>query len=110
MRVVTNAGGVNPQACGQAVRALAERLGVEVKVAVVEGGDLAERACEFAVEGVTKMFTDAPFPDPSSIASIDAFLGAFPIAAALDKRVDIVLCAPAPRRASPWRFTGILSS
>lgn len=91
VRVIANAGGVNPQACGRAVRALAETLGVEVRVAVVEGDDLLDRATAFAADGATEMFTDADFPDPASVASINAYLGAFPIAAALDGGADIVI-------------------
>jgi hypothetical protein len=40
IRVISNAGGVNPQACAQAIRALAAEQGVTVKVAVVLGDDV----------------------------------------------------------------------
>ena len=40
IRVVSNAGGVNPQACAAALQALAEELGVNVKIAVVTGDDV----------------------------------------------------------------------
>ena len=40
IRVVSNAGGVNPQGCADALRALADELGVPVKIAVVTGDDV----------------------------------------------------------------------
>src|SRR6478735_10165460 len=39
IRVISNAGGVNPRACADAIRALAKEQGVEVRIAVVEGDD-----------------------------------------------------------------------
>ena len=47
MRIVTNAGGLNPAGLAAAVRALADRLGIAVDVAHVEGDDLLARADEF---------------------------------------------------------------
>ena len=46
VRIVANAGGLNPAGLADAVRALAERLGVPVSVAHVEGDDLSPRAGE----------------------------------------------------------------
>ena len=91
IRVVANAGGVNPQACGAALRALAAQNGVDLKVAVVLGDDLADRAEAFAAARVEEMFSGAAFPAPEKIASINAYLGAFPIAAALAQGADIVV-------------------
>lgn len=91
VRIVSNAGGVNPIACGAAVRALVEKAGLDLKVAVVTGDDLTARAAEFAEHGVTEMFSGDTFPAPETIASINAYLGAFPIAAALDAGADIVI-------------------
>ncbi|MBZ0164429.1 MAG: DUF1446 domain-containing protein, partial [Notoacmeibacter sp.] len=91
VRVISNAGGVNPLACADAVRELAAGQGLDLRVAVVTGDDLTARAGEFAVAGITEMFSSAPFPDPRSVASINAYLGAFPIARALDEGADIVI-------------------
>jgi len=87
IRVVSNAGGMNPRACEQAVEALAAEAGVSLKVAAVEGDDLLDRAK--ALKGSAEMFSGAPFPD--SVMSINAYLGAFPIAAALGDGADIVV-------------------
>lgn len=87
IRVVSNAGGMNPRACADAVEALAAEAGVSLTVAAVEGDDLLDRAD--ALEGAREMFSGAPFPD--GVMSINAYLGAFPIAAALADGADIVI-------------------
>jgi hypothetical protein len=89
IRVVANAGGVNPLACRDALLALAAELGIALKVGVVLGDDLRARAEEFAAAGVTEMFSGAAFP--KRVASINAYLGAFPIARALDAGCDVVI-------------------
>jgi hypothetical protein len=89
IRVVTNAGGVNPEACREALLAAFREVGVDLKVAVVLGDDLSDRAERFREEGVVEMFSGATFPD--RIASINAYLGAFPIAAALAAGADVVV-------------------
>lgn len=87
VRVVTNAGGVNPQACKAAIEAKLKEKGIELKVSIVTGDDLLPRATEFA--DVKEMFSGAAMPE--KLWSMNAYLGAFPIAAALDGGADIVL-------------------
>ena len=89
IRVVANAGGVNPLACRDALQALAAELGITLKVGVVLGDDLVVRAAEFRSAGVTEMFCGAAFPQ--RVASINAYLGAVPIARALDAGCDVVI-------------------
>lgn len=89
VKILSNAGGVNPRACGEAVRAIVRAAGLDLKVAVVEGDDLLARASEFA--NVNEMFSDEAFPSPEKIVSINAYLGAFPIAEALARGADIVI-------------------
>jgi hypothetical protein len=91
VRVVANAGGVNPRACAAAAQALIEEQGLDLKVAVILGDDLRSRAADFAAADVREMFSGDPFPDPARIASINAYLGAFPIALALGEGADIVI-------------------
>ncbi|MEX0347016.1 MAG: acyclic terpene utilization AtuA family protein [Rhizobiaceae bacterium] len=91
VRIISNAGGTNPQACGQAVRDMIAKTGADLSVAVITGDDLMDRAGQFADQGITDMFSGEPFPDPGKIASINAYLGAFPIAAALKRGADIVI-------------------
>ncbi len=89
VRVLSNAGGVNPQACADALRDVVEAAGVSLKIAVVTGDDLLARAGDFA--DAQEMFDGGAFPDAGKIASINAYLGAFPIAAALEAGADIVI-------------------
>lgn len=89
IRVVTNAGGVNPEACRDALLAVFAEEGISLNVAIVTGDDLSGDAERFRSQGVVEMFSGAPFPD--RIASINAYLGAFPIAAALAEGADIVI-------------------
>ncbi|SFD68236.1 Protein of unknown function [Bosea sp. CRIB-10] len=89
IRVVTNAGGVNPEGCHDALLAAFKEVGVDLKVAIVTGDDLSGEAERLRAAGVTEMFSGAPFPD--RIASINAYLGAFPIAAALAAGADVVV-------------------
>ena len=91
VRLVANAGGVNPEACARAVRDVIAEAGLDLKVAVITGDDLLDRADEISTEAPTEMFTGAPFPDAASLASINAYLGAFPIAHALGEGADIVI-------------------
>lgn len=89
VRVVTNAGGINPRACRDALVALFHELGVDLKVAVIEGDDLLGEAETFRRDGVREMFSDALFP--AACSSINAYLGAFPVAEALARGADIVI-------------------
>lgn len=87
IKVVSNAGGVNPRACREALEKAFEAAGVELKIALVEGDDLNPRRNDFA--NVTEMDTGAPLP-PMTV-TMNAYLGALPIKAALDAGADIVL-------------------
>lgn len=91
VKIVSNAGGVNPLACAQALRDIIDSQGLELKVAVVLGDDLIREKGELAALGVTEMFSGEPFPPVEKIASINTYLGAFPIAEALDQGADIVI-------------------
>lgn len=88
VRVISNAGGVNPQACAAAVRAMVAEMELDLTVAVVLGDDLTTRAPDLSPR---EMFTGAPFPEADAIFSINAYLGAFPIARALEAGADIVI-------------------
>ena len=89
VKVLSNAGGVNPAACAAELRGMIDQSGLDLKVAVVEGDDLMDRAEAFADR--KEMFDATAFPDPGKLASVNAYLGAFPVAAALDAGADIVI-------------------
>ena len=89
IRVVSNAGGVNPAACREALAQAAEAEGLDLKIAAVTGDDLLPQLNAIREAGVREMFSGAPLP--AKLASANAYLGAFPIAAALDAGADIVV-------------------
>ena len=85
VRIIANAGGVNPLACAQAVEAEIARLGLALKVGVVLGDDLLPRI------GALRSEMNRGATIPAEVLSANAYLGAFPIAAALDAGADIVI-------------------
>jgi hypothetical protein len=89
IKVVTNAGGVNPQACRDAVLKACEAAGVTLKVALVLGDDLQPRIDELRKTDIREMDTGAALP--ARIASMNAYLGGFPIARALAEGADVVI-------------------
>lgn len=89
IRVIANAGGVNLDACARALRAALDEAGVALRVGVIAGDDLLDRATELHGRGLREMFDARPLPE--KLASCNAYLGAFPIAAALDAGADIVV-------------------
>jgi Acyclic terpene utilisation family protein AtuA len=103
IKVLANAGGLNPLACAREVR----RLAPDLKVAVVLGDDVTERIGEFLEHGypMTNMDTDEPLRSiRERILSANAYLGAFPLAEALRTGADVVLsgrCADAALALAP---------
>ncbi|PPI93230.1 acyclic terpene utilization AtuA family protein [Nocardia nova] len=89
VKVVTNAGGVNPQAAAERLRALAAEAGVEVCVAAVDGDDLLPRLDRMRELDIREMSGGTPIPDRP--ISMNAYLGARPIAAALGAGADVVI-------------------
>ncbi len=101
IKVVSNAGGMNPRACAAALQKLCDEQGVTLKIAVVEGDDVLERipalrgrgqsgaAGAAGAAGVTEMFSGAVLPE--KVLSANAYLGAIPIAAALKRGADVVI-------------------
>lgn len=89
IRVIANAGGVHPEACAAALRKLADSLGVQVKIAVVTGDDALPLADALREQGIGHMATGEPLPQ--RLMSANAYLGAAPIASALDAGAQIVI-------------------
>jgi hypothetical protein len=90
VRVIANAGGVNPVACAREVR----RVSPELKVAVVAGDDVYGRIDEFVSEGegLAHMETGEPLSViRKKILSANAYIGAFPLAEALGAGADVVI-------------------
>lgn len=91
VRIVSNAGGLNPRACAATLEKAIADAGLNLKVAWVAGDDLTDRAESLSRSNILELDTKAPFPDPRRIASINAYTGAFGIAEALDMGADIVV-------------------
>ncbi|MEM6913203.1 MAG: acyclic terpene utilization AtuA family protein, partial [Pseudomonadota bacterium] len=90
-KVVSNAGGINPLACGEELRALIADAGLSLRVAVITGDDVMPQAHQIAEMAPNEMFSAAAFPPTERLASMNAYLGAFPIAQALRDGADIVI-------------------
>ena len=91
VKLISNAGGVNPEACGRAISQLIEDAGLPLKVAVITGDDLMPKLDEVLAAEPAEMFTGEPTPPRDAIASANAYLGAFPVAEALNQGADIVV-------------------
>ncbi|UVW34098.1 DUF1446 domain-containing protein [SAR92 clade bacterium H455] len=91
VKIVSNAGGVNPQACANALRAVIAEQGLDLQVACIIGDDLFDQREQLAAQHHSEMFSAEPFPPVDKIASINAYLGAFPVALALKQGADIVI-------------------
>lgn len=90
VKVVANAGGLNPAGLAAATQALLREAGLALKVAYVDGDDVRGQMDALRAAGCRDMFTAAPLPQKTTI-SANAYLGAFPIAAALARGADIVI-------------------
>lgn len=90
IKLVANAGGVNPAACAAAFERMTAEAGVKLKITYVAGDDLLDRAGDLAAAGYREMFTGEHWPD-RPLTGINAYLGAAPIAAALARGADVVI-------------------
>lgn len=89
VKIVANAGGVNPAGLAAALEGRIAEEGLSLTVAYIDGDDLRPRVDALRAAGHRDMFTGAAFPD--RVISANAYLGAFPIAAALGRGADIVI-------------------
>ncbi len=89
IKVVSNGGGVHPEACKRALEAACAELGLPLKVAVVTGDDLMPQIDQLRQEGVREWVSGEPLP--ARLLTANAYLGAIPIAQALDAGADIVV-------------------
>jgi hypothetical protein len=89
IKVVTNAGGLNPAGCAERVRQIGERLGLSVRVAHVEGDDLLPR-----IDGLRPQLNhlDTGAPLTGQPVSANAYLGGWGVARALHAGADVVVC------------------
>jgi hypothetical protein len=89
IKVISNAGGVNPQACAEAIAALAAEQGLDLKIAVVQGDDVMPLVPQLREEGVTELQSGAGLP--ARLLTANAYLGALPVRQALADGAQVVI-------------------
>ena len=92
IKVVSNAGGLDPEGCAQAVAEVAERLGLHPKIAYVRGDDLLPRMNELmAADQLHHFESGEPIKDASAFLTANAYLGCWGIVDALQRGADVVV-------------------
>jgi hypothetical protein len=112
VRVIANAGGVNPPACAAAIRQVAEkhRVADKVRIGVVTGDDLLPRLDELMASGhgLANMETGEPLAMVRDrVLSANAYIGSVPIVEALSKGANVVITGRSTDTAltmAPLRF------
>ncbi|XP_075941067.1 uncharacterized protein LOC142943437 [Anarhichas minor] len=89
IRVVSNAGGVNPLACADVIQEVIKKAGLDLKVAVVTGDDLMPHRSLLSEVKMADDFSRQQLP--KTLHSMNAYLGALPIQRCLDLGADIVV-------------------
>ncbi|KAF6036475.1 hypothetical protein EB796_005215 [Bugula neritina] len=89
VKVVANAGGINPHGCAAALKQVLGDKADSLKIAVVTGDNLIERLDEMKSADVKEMSSGMPLCDTTN--SMTAYLGAVPISMALHSEADVVI-------------------
>jgi len=95
IKIVTNAGGLNPVSMAEKVEEITHELGLSLKVAHIDGDDLIPRLDELNNEGelLKSIEKDIPLAEYSKKpVTANAYFGAWGIKEALDKGADVVVC------------------
>jgi hypothetical protein len=95
IRVVANAGGLNPRGLAAELERIASRLGLRPRIAFIEGDDLLPRLSDLARDGepLAHMDTGVPLRDaPGPVVTANAYLGGWGIREALARGADVVIC------------------
>src|SRR5205814_2319268 len=95
IKIVANAGGLNPAGLAAEVEQLATRLGVRARIAHVEGDDLLPRLADLQARGVDLRHLDQGTPLAAldrQVVTANAYLGAWGIVEALRRGADVVIC------------------
>ncbi|KAK3757537.1 hypothetical protein RRG08_032705 [Elysia crispata] len=89
VKLIANAGGINPLGCADALREVCKAENVDLKVGVVRGDDLMSQARELQKQNIFEMNTKEPLP--KHLHSMNAYLGSGPIVKALQMGADIII-------------------
>jgi hypothetical protein len=93
-RIITNAGGINPLGCAEELARIAHGLGIQVRIAVVEGDDLTDRLDELLDKGIPlkNMETGQELTSiRQHVQGANAYLGAAPVIKALEEDAQIII-------------------
>jgi len=92
IKVVSNAGGLDPDGCAEAIAEVAQKLGLNPTIAYVAGDDLVPRMSELiAADRLSHFETGEPIKDASAFLTANAYLGCWGIVDALNQGADIVV-------------------
>ncbi|MFL5565958.1 MAG: acyclic terpene utilization AtuA family protein, partial [Gemmatimonadaceae bacterium] len=96
VKVIANAGGVNPLACAAAVKTMADKRGAsgQLRIGVVTGDDLLDRLDDLIAQGhaLSNMETGEPLASVRDrVLSANAYIGSVPIVDALKKGANVVI-------------------
>jgi hypothetical protein len=89
IKVVTNAGGVNPEGCKRALEDACAELGLSLRIATVTGDDVMPWIERLRAEGIREAVSQAELP--RRLLTANAYLGALPIKTALHLGADVVI-------------------
>jgi hypothetical protein len=89
IKVISNAGGVNPEACMKALIEVSNQAGVDLKIAMVDGDNILPHKKKYQSSGIKELNTGADMPP--MFLSMNAYLGAPGIVTALEADADIII-------------------
>ena len=95
IKIIANAGGVNPEACRRELLNIAKNNNLDLKVAIVKGDDIYHKIDELIEKGqeLKNLYTDENVLSiRDKIYSANVYIDSFSVAEALDLGADIVLC------------------
>ena len=89
IKIISNAGGLNPESCRDSIQAELDKINLNLKIAIVMGDDIAYKKEEIKKLNISEI--DSKEILPNSCLSINAYLGAAGIEKALENGADIVI-------------------
>jgi len=89
IKVISNAGGVNPEACMNALIDIANKSKIDLKIAMVEGDNVISKKSDYENSGIKELATGSNMPP--MFLSMNAYLGAPGIVTALQSGADIII-------------------